>query len=80
MERGSTVNSCKNCKHWGKLGTFTLPDGSTHEYGRPYFAKDEQQCLKLEEAVGQDGEPCAGNAHLGTPPDFGCVLWESKDV
>lgn len=72
--------NCRDCKHWGKRGTFTLPGGSTHEYEPPLFAGDEQQCLKLESVVGQDGEPCAGNAHLGTPPDFGCVLFEAKET
>ena len=33
---------------------------------------------KEQEALDQDGEPCAGNASLGTPPEFGCVLSEEK--
>lgn len=73
------MNRCADCKHWGVHGTYTLPGGITGSYGAPVFADDSaRQCLKLEETVDQDGEPFAGNAHLGTPPDFGCILWEAK--
>lgn len=75
------TGNCKDCKHWGEVGTFALPDGSVHRYGPPCFASDDaRQCLKLEETLSQDGEPCTGNAHLGTPPDFGCVLFEAKET
>lgn len=69
---------CADCKHWGVVATFTLPDGSVHDLGKPIFMMDGdiRQCLKLEETLDQDGEPCTGGAHLGTPHDFGCVLFE----
>lgn len=74
------MNRCETCKHWGVVGTFTLPDGSVHQFDRPYFSGiGYRQCLMLESELDQDGEPCAGDAHLGTPADFGCVLWEGKE-
>ncbi len=72
------IRQCRNCKHWGVTGTYTLPGGSVHKYSAPIFIKPGyQQCLRLEEELDQDGEPCAGNAHLGTAPLFSCSLWEA---
>jgi hypothetical protein len=57
--------NCKDCKHWG-----------VSKYGGTFYLDDVKRCEKLEEFIDQDGEPFGGGAHLGVPPDFGCVLFE----
>ena len=70
---------CADCKHWGVPGTYVLPDGVVRNYSTPWFREGFKQCIKLEESLDQDGEPCTSNAHLGTEGAFGCLLWEGKE-
>jgi hypothetical protein len=71
------MGNCKDCKHWGEPAKTTLPSGTVVCHPATFARDDVKQCERLQ-VLEQDGEPCVGNAYLGTPPGFGCVLFEAK--
>jgi hypothetical protein len=73
------MGNCKECAHWGEPAKSVLPGGTTVTHRATFYRDDVKQCERLQ-VLEQDGEPCGGNAYLGTPADFGCVLFEAKEV
>jgi hypothetical protein len=68
------MGRCRDCKHWGVAGTFTLPGGRAFSSDEPIFSQDGvKTCLRLDDWLDHSGEEAG---RLGAPPDFGCVLFE----
>lgn len=62
-------NTCSTCKHWQDNG---------YHYGM--FNVDRHTCDKVGEDgfyVITQGDDCM--PMLVTPPEFGCILWETKE-
>lgn len=85
---------CKNCKHWKRDKTMVTWDvtktkahPSVHPYGSCHRIKmedeigfvelDPESVLDEEPAFVEDGS--GYHAALRPGPEFGCILWESKD-
>ena len=84
---------CKNCKHWRQDNTFHVWDhgvcvrSSVHPYGTCHRIKmggenekiyrDPESVVDEEPAFVEDGSDY--HAALRPGPEFGCILWESKD-
>jgi hypothetical protein len=58
---------CFSCKHWG----------SGHEMDR---WNESQACQRITGSAPAQRLFLYDGGRLFTPPDFGCVLWESKEA
>lgn len=70
------MNRCKDCKHC----SVNRVTGNSAAGSRP----QELQCMRIEHERHDDVATVVDyegyNAWLLVKPEFGCVLWEAKDV
>lgn len=80
---------CGDCKHWetpvrpGEFGTCRrIPLDDSHHVADPYFLDDgspeREEFRSAHKAATIAGS--GGSAYLCTRPDFGCVLFEPKEL
>lgn len=69
------MKRCKNCKHWYQ--NQIQEDGSAECLQLSEFGKHHPQRFELEYSSLDDS---GFNANLFVGPEFGCVLFEPKEI
>ena len=66
---------CKSCKFWIKV----LKDDTTGRHWGDCKEIQENELIEIDNVPGIDGV-IAGTLMVDVNPNFGCILWEPREV